>query len=225
MPNTVDITFIRHAYSTANQYSKENGGKRPKSKEYMNAGLHEIGLDQIKKQHDYIVSKMSDYDIIITSPLRRAIETCLLLTDGFDKPKYVCPLVSEIGNLIENKGKPKNSIKDEIQHLPNYENLDFDPFFYEYGWKNIYDDGWETDNSKVHMITLSDDPWDVMSAEFLERIELLKRFLSSSLFTNKKILIVSHFNLIRKFTGKNLNNLDMIKVIFDQDNKTINKIK
>lgn len=226
----VTAIFIRHALSLANVFKKEHK-KNPTDNSYINSGLHEDGLKQISKNRDKIISHIQGYDVVITSPIRRAMQTCLLsLPEDFSKTKkyiYTCPLFSEMENLIENKGVSNDVIKvdEDVCSLPNFDKVSFYKFYYEYGWKTIFHKGWKKNPALIQSIGLLNNPWEgEINETFTDRenrVKLIKDFLSDNYFTGKKIVVFTHWGVIKALTGKVVNNLGIVKITFNQNTKSI----
>lgn len=192
MTNIVNITFIRHAYSLANEYRSVHK-KSAIDPLYADAKLSKKGFEQLEN-FDLLEDTIISYDYVLVSPLKRAIQTCLsILPENFDKPVYICPLVSEIGNCIENKVSSKDDVFNDtdITRLPNFEKL-------------------------IYTIDLPyDDPmYCGIGSNESNRIHLFKNFLRRETFANKKLLIVCHYNFIKKLTGNRLDNLEFCQYTF-----------
>ena len=91
-------------------------------------------------------------------------------------PIYISPLVTEIGNIIENKGTDINDLMrdnilteyDNIQYIQAQYNLDY-TFFYEFGWKS------NIENAPNTWINLEGD---ILNNVNNRRIIAFKNFLS-----------------------------------------------
>lgn len=221
MNKTVNVKIIRHGYSTANEYVDQHSEKKhPTELKYRNAGLSEKGIQILLKDKDSIKSQLDNPDFIFTSPLKRAIQTCLLVfdTDLNNKIRLV-PLITEIGDLTENIGVGRSvTIQDpDLKMLPNFDKIDFSNtlenlFYYDYGWKKNQNDVWH--NLKTQVLS---DP--------IIKVNYIKQFLSEPRFTGKNIAIFSHCMVIHHLVGKCPNNLGIASFTFNQDTKEITNIK
>src|SRR5437868_11233882 len=141
MNKFVDVIIIRHAQSTANEYMEKNGIS-PTDPKYINAGLSNLGKYQVEMVQSEMLKYIQNPDIILTSPLKRAIQTCLLAykDQKIDKIK-IAAIVSELIKLTENTLVSRNINKNdpEIKSLPNYASIDWnDDKMYDSTWKQYY---------------------------------------------------------------------------------------
>lgn len=230
--NIVNIKIIRHGYSTANEYTEINS-MNPTSAIYRNAGLSDKGIEIIEKNKKQLKSRLADADIILTSPLKRAIQTALLIYDTPLPPNLkirIVPIFSEIGNLIENKGVSRKEIMSDpnLNKYTNFNKLDLSDnldnlFYYDYGWKNQYDRN--VDYNQFTIIPNSPDTWTELNSPILSNCDLrlvaIKNFLASNIFSGKKIIIFSHCDLIRCLIGKCPDNLGIVNFKYNQDTQNI----
>src|SRR5690606_29950187 len=118
-------------------------------------GIRNI-LDNQKNIND--IRKFSQYSnvVILSSPLLRSIQTSLLTfnetNDLKNKNIYLCPLVSELGFLIENYGYSRQETISKIdknfyinRDCVNIDSSDFTLFFFDSGYKKVYNSGWLLD--------------------------------------------------------------------------------
>ncbi|ARF08806.1 hypothetical protein Catovirus_1_856 [Catovirus CTV1] len=242
MSRIVTITIIRHSKSIANEYY-DKFGKWAKDEIYRNAVLSDKGIQDIKllKSNivNYIHHNIGDPDYILISPLKRAIQTGLLILEDVYIPHnkiWITPIVTEIGNLIENKGVLiENTINDnDITSLKKFKLISFhnNPetfFFYNNGWKTKFMDGWELDDSKITNIQNIDswinldDGLNILSDAEKRKIAFFD-MISNIKFSGKNILIFSHYVFIKSILGIETSNLGAYTFTFNQDTKEINLI-
>jgi hypothetical protein len=210
--NIIEVNIIRHGVSTANEYNKKYNMFATDEK-YINSGLSKYGKFTLKILKEKMLEDIGNSDFIFTSPLKRAIETCLMVYNlPIDKNIEILPLVTEIGyNLIENKGVPLLELQndEDLNKMNNYNKIIFDSnsVYYNYGWKNEL-------GNPIDWIDLDSD---VLKYPFY-RIIQFKLFLSNPIFRGKKITIFSHSNFILKLTNKKVNNLGKVTFKFNPSN-------
>ena len=116
----------------------------------------------------------SEFDLVICSPLTRALQTLDLVLPNHNVRTIVTPLVKERRDRLADTGKPLSTLK-VLQ--PKYEFLHFDDELWP---------GQENFKPESH-------------GEFLERIFKFQKFFSK--VKEEKILIVSHGNFIKTLRG------------------------
>jgi hypothetical protein len=229
--NMVNVKIINSAYSIADEYYEINKTKAT-SKSYKNPGLSSKGYETIFRSRNVIKDYIGNPDIIISSPLKRAIQTCLLVFNSeITTPIRLVPLVTEFENIIENKGNARNILKIDpelIGHI-NFKNIDFSNdknnlLYYDFGWRRVFESGWENDSSKIKVLDKSlswfeSDNQIILNEDM--RIETFKEFLSNSEFSSKTIVIFSHTSFIKKLFNKFPDNLATVSFTFDQKTKNI----
>jgi len=236
---TVNVKIIRHSYSTANEYKKQTGNFAA-DPIHRDPVLTRTGIELINKNRTNILNNLGNPDIIITSPLMRAIQTCLeVFNKQINMPIYLCPLVSEIGNYIENRGTSRKLLQMSpiLTSKVNYKNIDFSNdkktlFYYDSGWKKIYQNGWENDFSKIIPIPDAPISWvDLASPILLDtngaKISAFKNFLSSDDFTNKNIVIFSHSGFMGQLLQltNEANFLEIESFTYEQSSQKIINLK
>lgn len=244
MNNIVTITIFRHSKSIANEYL-EKYGSCPQDEKFRNARLSEKGINDINSKksymNNYIKKNLGDPDFIFLSPLKRAIQTGLLVLEDQYIPYnkiWLVPIVSERGNIIENKGISRSDMitDNDLINLKKFKliSLNNDPetlFYYNNGWKTKFLNGWELDNSK--MISIQNittwinlnDKLNILSDKE-KRKNAFFDMISNIKFSGKKILIFSHYVFINTILGKKPNNLAGYTFTFNQTTgeiKIINK--
>jgi broad specificity phosphatase PhoE len=237
MQKIVNVKIIRHSHSTANHF-KDIHGYNPTDDTYRNSGLSGKGVDMINNGREKIKEKLGNSDIILLSPLKRAIQTFLLLynDEQLNKKVRIVPIFSEMHNLIENKGVSRSVTKNDpdINKQRNFKLIDFTNsddalFYYDFGWKKIYEEGWKNDPINRIKIISNIDTWQNLEPngmyDIKTRIDMIKKFLSSKTFTGKNILIFSHCMTIHELLGRCPNNLGIGSFTFNQDTQTMSNVQ
>jgi len=235
----VNVKIIRHSRSTANEFREINGIMATDLK-YRNSELSPKGIDMINKKRNELKKNLGNPDLIILSPLKRAIQTFLFLYDDekLDKEVRIMPLFSEIHTIIENKGVSRTITKNDsdMNKQPNFNLIDFtnsddNLFFYDNGWKKVYENGWK--NNPINLVKNVDginslSTWVDLEPKAMNdgtvKTNMIKKFLTSDYLTGKDIVIFSHFGIIELLTGINSGNLGIVSFTFDQDTQTIANI-
>ena len=206
----VTIILVRHAESTANYYIREiNKAEKICVPQFRNAGLSPKGFEAvIQSRHNLNVIPV---DYILCSPLKRALQTCLLTynTDSdFNNHIHVCPLIMEHHNYIENKGIEVSEIQSDpdIMCYKNFSKLEWDRYF----WFGLTE-------PKIKW-------WKYNFRNNIEqRIQLFKDMLKDPMFTDKIIMVYTHWGFINKLLGICPENYESIVITFDQDSGDISQ--
>ena len=213
----INITMVRHAQSLANIY-KDTYGANPTDLSFTNSKLSDLGKYQIEKTRDEIIKNIGSYDLILTSPLKRAIQTCqLVLQNDKINNRYPSAIMAELGDHIENyfHSRKDTSIDSDITTLPNYDKIIWnDNKKYDLMWKtNYYKNDARTDKRFYN------DP--------VLRILLLKDFLANLNNGNNinNVLIFTHWVIIKELTGIDSDNLSTVKFRFNCTDQTIDNIE
>jgi hypothetical protein len=65
-----------------------------------------------------VVQDWGDFDLVVTSPMTRAIETSLLCMEGLDSPlPVILPLVTERGTSACDRGSPQGVLEERFPEL------------------------------------------------------------------------------------------------------------
>lgn len=152
------ITFIRHAESIAN------------AEDILAEDSVELTLDGIK-QAEKVANRLKNdnFNIILSSPIRRAFETAKIITKVIKAPIITEELLAEksYGSL---SGKPINEVNAEKENLPNLRD-------FTYGYDYRYWGGESGLDIKERII------------KFTEKVKTEHK--------GKKVLAVSHGGIIR----------------------------
>ena len=220
--NYINITMVRHAQSLANVYTEEHIGINATDPIYTDAKLSDFGKYQIESLREQIISKIGDdYKLILTSPLKRAIQTCQLVlkninTNDPKNKRHVCNLLAEVGDIVENRFDIKDTNNDyDILSLPNYDKIQ---------WNGPMNNSSSlmkemTENYKPDF---SND--DKFYSDLVLRIKLIKKFFNNINNINN-ILIFTHWGVIKELTDTSTGNLSMVKFRFNCNDQTIDNIK
>lgn len=218
MSGTVNIVFIRHGISIANIYKKKEK-QIPTAEKFRNAPLDQLGIEQITKYRDqlanYINQSVGQPDIIILSPISRAIQTYIIMKDTMANPKqiYVVPLVSEIGNIMENQGEPLDNL---INKYSGNIKLDIN----NKNFIKYYNYGWNPDNSNIEWY--NNEKRNAISDKNIRNLEF-KNLMSLGEFTGKNVLVYTHCKFIENLLQiKCPKNFSAVYTVFDQTTKTFN---
>ena len=121
------VHVIRHGRSEFNQWRIDQI-KRPwkwfdNPPEFTDAKLTLEGVDQARRAGEKYKDIIQNCQLIICSPLTRAIQTMQILTRGLDIPVVVSPLVTERTDTMCDIGRTYSELKDEYKM---YELLHFE---------------------------------------------------------------------------------------------------
>eukprot|EP01132_Coremiostelium_polycephalum_P008405 gene8405-10322_t len=131
---TKKIFLIRHGQSTYNAAALANGGKDP----YLfDARLTELGISQAEGLGDVIRDNLQDVQLIVSSPMTRALDTtrrgfAALIKEG-KVPLEVIPYHSESLISSDDNGRPKSVVSLEFPEF------NFDRFVLEERWWYVPD--------------------------------------------------------------------------------------
>jgi glucosyl-3-phosphoglycerate phosphatase len=176
------IHLIRHGQSTANAGFAETG----LDPGVVDARLSELGEEQVRQTH--VLLRDVHYDLIVASPLTRAIQTASGIFMGrTTTPMVIEPLHRELLGNTGDKGRAPHHLKADFPHL------DFD---------HLPDVWWhaegELDHRGLHIETL-----DVMA----QRIETFKFWLLKR--PEKRIAVVGHGLFFYHMTGVHFENCQL----------------
>lgn len=100
MAKTKLIYFVRHGESILNAQGIRQGS---------GGGLSELGIEQAKKTAEGLVQEVVPFDVIISSPYERAVETARIIQDRLHVSVEYSDLLVERKNPTEIIGKHKDS--------------------------------------------------------------------------------------------------------------------
>ncbi len=199
----VTIYLTRHAESTANYNSKFPNENIP-SEKFKNSGLSPYGLDSVVYWRNQKLEQMNNVDYIFTSPLKRALETCLMTYNvkNINKPIYVLSLLTEFCENIDCEGDKIPDIKTDldIACYINSCNLDFDKYF----WLN-------NPNKDTGDWSKLDFRYDLYG-----RTDNFFELIKNDDFTDKTIAIYAHGGIVSSFLKIGAENYQTFKFKFNQ---------
>jgi broad specificity phosphatase PhoE len=180
----MQIYAYRHAQSTFNAMRKTRY-KSPwlwlfKEPEILNPPLTELGRSQAALARDRDRDKLKEVDLVICSPLLRAVETMQIMTAGLEKPVVMTPLVREIQLYQSDIGEPYSTLKAKY---PDYDLKHFD------------DDIWWNHSDK-----------DIYRGELEPIQDCIKRLSMLSMYLDEcgaaKVAMFTHANFLRSYARR-----------------------
>lgn len=182
----MSVYLMRHGQAFHNQFYGNNPDDNIPDSDtrYLDPGLTSSAINRICVDRQLILKMLPQIDIILMSPLKRAIQTGLYLyLDQLISPElYVTYSVKEIKDVSDS---------DPITYrVNNNQTQDLDLSSFQLYSKVTY-----LDNKELSSID--------------ECINLLQLYLKR--FTNKNVLVITHSGVIRKLVNKSLEPLQMIK--------------
>jgi broad specificity phosphatase PhoE len=205
MSNTVIIYFTRHAESIANRNSaRPHPNLKPHA--FLDATLSGNGYAQVIENRAKKLEQIGKADFIFCSPLKRAIQTCLLTynTNQIDSNIYLLPLLMEFDKTFECEGVPVPQLLSDPELLT-----------YENSTKLNCDYFWTSNPNKTT------GEWYNLDFRYNlhGRIEQFFQLLKNKEFTNKTLHVYSHAGFIGNIPGfnQNIHNYHTVKVTFNQD--------
>ncbi len=177
-----DVYLIRHGQSTFNILF-DSSGIDPL---HFDAPLSTLGVGQVAKARQAAANL--DADLVVTSPLTRALETAVGLFEGEPVPIVVSSVVRErLGNSCDVGRKPSVLI-DEFPSL-NFDHLD------ETWWHNGEKDDRGVPVEPDHL--------------FIPRISEFSRWIASR--PERTVVVVGHAGFFQRLTGRRLENCEIMK--------------
>ena len=171
---------IRHAESEFNYELDGDNDKRfdEKMKKLVDCGITEKGIQKCKEMTGTVTA-----DIVVISPLRRAIETAMLIFPGIvtgDVPHVIQPLAAE--HLLDtcDIGSDREQLKNRFPWI-NTSLLTTDRWWYS--GKDL-NDIWKD---------MQSPPFEP-EEHFESRVSKLRQYLTT--LTDDKIVVVAHSNVI-----------------------------
>jgi broad specificity phosphatase PhoE len=176
------VILIRHGQSTFNA-EFEATGVDPM---IFDAPLSALGLEQLKRARVQLTS-LSKPDIILSSPLTRALQTAVGLFGDRDIPITVSALHREQLECSCDVGRSPNALAAEFPHL-RFDHLE-DPWWY---------DG-DKDENGISVEPLGD---------FFERVSRFASWVQSQ--RGKTVVVVGHGSFFRRLTGHEFENCEIL---------------
>ena len=209
----ITLFLTRHAKSTRNYYDEKgsiNHNYNITENTFHDTALCPEGIESVILQRQKLQENIGSVDFIMTSPMKRCIQTCLATYEkkSYLPPIYVFPLLTEFGNRPDSIGKSMIEISSDpdIFEYNHYKSLDFQSIFLEsVPITNPVD-------------VMKNTSW--MDSKFLldsSRIHKFVSFLKKN-FLGKKIHAFTHSGFIKHFLGINANNYQTFCVVIDTIN-------
>ena len=203
----VTVYLTRHAESTAHRNGVNPQPNLKGEMTFINAGLSSVGYEQIIKTRQSKLEKIGTADYIFCSPLKRAMQTCLLTYNetNVNCPIYLMSLLTEFDKTPECEGVPVISIlKDpELMTYKNSALINLD-YFWLYNDNNKVTGEWYNNTFR----------WDLYN-----RISKFFEFMKLDKFTGKVIHVYSHAGFIGNVNNikRGINNYQTVKVVYNQE--------
>ncbi len=181
-PMVQDIYLIRHGQSTFNVHFESNGIDPL----HFDAPLSSLGVRQVAKARLAAVNLQAD--LVVTSPLARALETAVGLFEGEPVPIVVSSLHRE---RLENScdvGSKRSALIDAFPSL-SFDHLE------ETWWHNGEKDDRGVSVEPDHL--------------FIPRISEFSRWIASR--PEPTVVVVGHAGFFQRLTGRRLENCEIMK--------------
>lgn len=195
-PIVKTVYLVRHAESAYNAFMRNAVNwltlRALKDPKLYDARVSPKGLLQLEALTTKVkaLNFLSMIDCIVTSPLRRAIDTALAIRKGkpsnaseetSDKPLLVCGYCAEIMDTTADVGSTNEELSE------NYPSIDF---------SNLVQPFWYVpEGLSKQPDVIVDEPRDVLS----NRIQKFNQYICS--LPQERIAVVTHSLFIRKVTG------------------------
>jgi broad specificity phosphatase PhoE len=186
---------------------------------FRDASLCPDGIEKVIMKRDDLRNKMGEIDVIITSPLKRCVQTTLLtyqnIQDKSIYPIYVMPLVMNYSANPDSLGIPMSQLcsDPDIFSYHNYPALEF-KYFME-GFSSQYFPSSFGFNPYTMEWSISDYRMNP------HRSEWFFDFVRTH-FRGKRIHVMTHSQFIYSIIRYLPNNYETIKVEYNPDNGEFN---
>ena len=216
----ITIFFTRHSISTRNLYDS-NGEPQlsfVNDTTFRDTALCPDGIERVIQMRGKTREKMGAVDAILTSPLKRCIQTTLLTYQDMKEksvyPIHVMSLLTEYSYGPDSAGVPMNQLNSDpdvfsYRHFPS---LNF----------NYFMEGYQSQfHPKPLLLNGSGMEWCVLDYRMNpERTRWFFEFLKKH-FRGKKIHVVTHSLFIRSVLGYIPDNYETLKVVYDTETEKI----
>lgn len=208
----ITLFLTRHAKSTRNYYDENANSKDINDSIFRDCALCPQGIESVIKNRDKLQSKIGRVDVMMTSPMKRCIQTTLATYETKNQkihPIHVLPLLTEFGNGYDSMGKSMNEIctDPDIFEYIHFPALEFERLFSEGMGHKVNS---MTNNSWTHVKFLMDD------SRITKFINMLKEK-----FIGKRIHAFTHHGFIKKLTGYESDNYQTICVMMDTQREVL----
>jgi len=203
--NTKLVSFIRHGESEANRHNDLYGN----SKGFWDPHITDRGVAQAKARGSLLAasSHVFDFELIVVSPLTRALETCATaLASYFGRvPVIVHPLVVEQLTECDDIGKPPKVLKEIWEGYPiDWSLLPDKPEVWWYPGPSevIPNPEKETMESQQKAYLSEQGEWTEPWQTVLKRAKRFENWLKAR--PERHICVVSHCGFIEALVGTSL---------------------
>eukprot|EP01091_Cochliopodium_minus_P017239 TRINITY_DN6697_c0_g1_i1.p1 TRINITY_DN6697_c0_g1~~TRINITY_DN6697_c0_g1_i1.p1 ORF type:complete len:249 (+),score=75.40 TRINITY_DN6697_c0_g1_i1:106-852(+) len=209
-----EIYFVRHGQSITNIAKKESG----KNIVCFDAPLSDIGKRQAKECAKKLMELEKEFDLIISSPLTRAIETCkIYLNKSKQKDKKINITIQSTERLTtyDDVG---SSLYIQSKKFTNLEIIETEDQKNDEVWyyvpKNL-----NLGTTKEVYESFLNEMWREDVSNLKKRVEKFKQFLLKR--KEKKIVVFGHGDFMTCIIGYQPRNCEIIKTVVsesDEDN-------
>ena len=172
-----NVILVRHGQSTANR--DRDYGKNAK----LDPSLSELGINQAQKLIGHI--KLNNPDLVLVSPLSRAIETANIIYEG-NGPYFITPLHSERWSCPSDEGVTASELSRKHNYVSKWNGF------------NKLSENWTPTR-------ISDSDWKE------RRIPDFLNFLKET--PEKHIVVVGHGVFFKTICGKHMKNGEIFEMV------------
>ena len=215
----ITIFFTRHSKSTRNLYDA-NGQpilNNVTEMSFRDTALCPDGIEKVIQKREKLKEEMGVIDAILTSPLKRCVQTTLLTyQDVKDKsvyPIYVMSLLMEYCSGPDSIGVPMSQLcsDPDIFSYRHFPSLNFKYLIEGYQSKNF---------SKYELIDIGIE-WCALDYRInTKRTKWFFEFIKKH-FMDRRIHVISHGLFIHSILGQIIDNYETVKVIYNTETEKI----
>jgi len=215
----ITIFFTRHSKSTRNLYDA-NGEpilNNVTEMSFRDTALCPDGIEKVIQKREKLKEELGVIDAILTSPLKRCVQTTLLTyQDVKDKsvyPIYVMSLLMEYSLGPDSTGVPMSQLcsDPDIFSYRHFHSLNFQYLMEGYQSKNF---------SKNELIDIGIE-WCVLDYRInTKRTKWFFEFIKKH-FMDRRIHVISHGLFIHSVLGQIIDNYETVKVIYNTETEKI----
>ena len=215
----ITIFFTRHSKSTRNLY---DGNGEPilnnvTEMSFRDTALCPDGIEKVIQKREKLKEELGVIDAILTSPLKRCVQTTLLTyQDVKDKsvyPIYVMSLLMEYSSGPDSTGVPMSQLcsDPDIFSYRHFHSLNFEYLIEGYQSKNF---------SKNEFIDIGIE-WCALDYRInTKRTKWFFEFIKKH-FMDRRIHVISHGLFIHSVIGQIIDNYDTVKIIYNTETEKI----
>jgi broad specificity phosphatase PhoE len=215
----ITIFFTRHSKSTRNLY--DANGKpilnNVTDTSFRDTALCPDGIEKVIQKREILKEEMGVIDAILTSPLKRCVQTTLLTyQDVKDKsvyPIYVMSLLMEYCSGPDSTGVPMSQLcsDPDIFSYCHFPSLNFEYLLEGYQSKNF---------SKNELIDIGIE-WCALDYRInTKRTKWFFEFIKKH-FLDRRIHVISHGLFIYSILGQIIDNYETVKVIYNTETEKL----